>query len=108
LAKLATVVRAPDLLLSDYRLRDNENGIGVIEALRAEFNTELPAVLISGDTGPERLREAQASGIRLLHKPLDAEQLRAAVLSLLAAHRGLSLPRVPARSAARPTPPGFG
>jgi signal transduction histidine kinase/CheY-like chemotaxis protein len=109
LAKLATAARVPDLLLSDYRLRDNENGINVIVTLRNEFNTDIPAILISGDTGPERLREAQASGIALLHKPLDAEQLCAAVSSLLAAaHREFSLSRAATRNAARPEPPGFG
>jgi CheY-like chemotaxis protein len=109
LARLATAPRAPDLLLSDYRLRDNENGIDVIVSLRNEFNLDIPAILISGDTGPERLREAQASGIALLHKPLDAEPLRAAVSSLLAAsHRGLNPPQAENRSAGRPAPPGFG
>jgi two-component system, sensor histidine kinase len=109
LAKLAAAPRAPDLLLSDYRLRDNENGIDVIVSLRNEFNMDTPAILISGDTGPERLREAQASGIALLHKPLNAEQLRMAVSSLLTAtNRGLSPLRAPNRSGARPAPPGFG
>jgi hypothetical protein len=35
----------------------------------------LPALLITGDTAPERLREAQASGIPLLHKPVSPGKL---------------------------------
>jgi CheY-like chemotaxis protein len=41
----------------------------------AMFRADLPALLITGDTAPERLREAMASGITLLHKPLSPQQL---------------------------------
>lgn len=74
--------RVPDLIISDYRLRGNENGIQVISAIRQEFNVDIPAVLITGDTGPDRLREAQASGLPLLHKPLGPARLRALIASL--------------------------
>ena len=41
------------------------------------------AFLISGDTGPERLREARASGHHLLHKPVHPMMLRAMLNRLL-------------------------
>jgi CheY-like chemotaxis protein len=82
--RLADSTRVPDLIISDYRLRDNENGIQVVQAIRNEFNTDIPALLITGDTGPERLREAQASGLPLLHKPLSPARLRTLMASLLA------------------------
>jgi hypothetical protein len=44
----------------------------------------VPALLISGDTAPERLREAEASGLPLLHKPVPVDTLRAQLLALLA------------------------
>jgi len=43
----------------------------------------LPALLITGDTAPERLRQAQASGVPLLHKPLQPETLRQQLIELL-------------------------
>jgi CheY-like chemotaxis protein len=55
----------------------------VVGALRAEFNDDIPAVLVTGDTGPERIREIQASGLKVLHKPLQENELRS-VLSRLA------------------------
>ncbi|MDB6104670.1 MAG: hybrid sensor histidine kinase/response regulator, partial [Gammaproteobacteria bacterium] len=58
MGKLVAVQRLPDLIVSDYRLRDNENGIQVVEALRSEFNVDIPALLVTGDTGPDRLRDA--------------------------------------------------
>jgi len=82
--RLGTSTRVPDVLVCDYRLRKHEDGIAVIDTLRAEFNEEIPAVLVTGDTGPERIREIEASGLLVLHKPLREEQLRAA-LSRLAA-----------------------
>jgi len=73
--------QAPDLIVSDYRLR-GEDGIAVIRRLNAAFG-ETPAILLTGDTAPERLREAEASGYPLLHKPVAHGRLRAAVTNLL-------------------------
>lgn len=85
-AEALAVVRAdpPAFLLSDYRLPD-DSGIKVIAAVRALLPA-LPALLITGDTSPERLREAHAANIRLLHKPVMPDQLRQA-LAAMAAHR---------------------
>jgi CheY-like chemotaxis protein/anti-sigma regulatory factor (Ser/Thr protein kinase) len=83
LASLADSPRAPDALICDYRLRDHETGIDVIEALRAEFNTDIPALLVSGDSAPARMREAEANGLRVLHKPFNAETLREALAQVL-------------------------
>ena len=65
----------PDVVISDYRLRGQRTGAEAIAALRAEFGADLPALLITGDTAPERLREARASGVPLLHKPVSPDQL---------------------------------
>ena len=82
LAALAGEGRTPDAIICDYRLRGEENGIAVIQRLQSTCAADVPAVLISGDTAPERLREAKASGYRLLHKPVQPARLRA-VLSHL-------------------------
>lgn len=82
LEKMAHFERLPDLIVSDYRLRDDENGIRVVERLCEEFNAEVPALIITGDTGPDRLREAEASGLYILHKPLNPSRLRALISSL--------------------------
>jgi len=75
----------PSLIISDYRLRANENGIQVIERLRSEYNDEeLPGILVTGDTAPDRLREAEASGLLLLHKPVADNRLHAAIAQVLA------------------------
>jgi signal transduction histidine kinase/methylmalonyl-CoA mutase cobalamin-binding subunit len=73
----------PSLILCDYRLREGERGIDVIERLREEFNEDIPGVLVSGDTAPDRLKEAQTSGFALLHKPVSSSRLRATLASLI-------------------------
>lgn len=85
LARAADVTTPPSLIISDYRLQNGENGIGVIRRLQSEFNEELPALLITGDTAPDRLAEARASGFLLLHKPLSAERLQQAMHEVMSA-----------------------
>ncbi|MDD5480011.1 hybrid sensor histidine kinase/response regulator [Rhodoferax sp.] len=73
----------PQVLISDYRLREERTGVQAIAALRAVLGAGLPALLITGDTAPDRLREALASGTTLLHKPLTPRQLYRALVSEL-------------------------
>jgi signal transduction histidine kinase/ActR/RegA family two-component response regulator len=82
LQKLISVQRMPDLIVSDYRLKGGENGIDVVARLREEFNAQVPALLITGETGIEQLREAEESGLHVLHKPLNPSRLRALIANL--------------------------
>lgn len=68
----------PDVVLSDLRLRGADNGIETVRAIRKLYPA-MPALLISGDIAPERLREAEAAGIPLLHKPVPVDVLKQAI-----------------------------
>jgi signal transduction histidine kinase/CheY-like chemotaxis protein len=83
LASLAAEDGRPDLIISDYFLAAGNTGIETIQRLRNALRAPIPAFLISGDTAPERLREATASGYDLLHKPIDPMTLRAMLNRLL-------------------------
>lgn len=72
----------PGAIIADYRLRDDRTGAQAIERLHRELRTPIPALLISGDTAPDRLREARASGYQLMHKPVQPGSLRAFLRSL--------------------------
>lgn len=72
--------QVPDLLLVDLRLRGELDGIAIVRAARERWPA-LPAILISGDTSPERLREAHDANIPLLHKPVPVAQLQRLVAS---------------------------
>ncbi len=67
---------AIDLILSDHRLGGATTGVDAIRAVRA-LHPKARAALITGDTAPERLREAKASGLALLHKPVTLDALLA-------------------------------
>jgi CheY-like chemotaxis protein/anti-sigma regulatory factor (Ser/Thr protein kinase) len=64
-----------DMILSDWRLRGQENGIEAVRAVRAVSGEGTPAVLITGDTSPDLLKLAHESGLVVLHKPLQPRQL---------------------------------
>jgi CheY-like chemotaxis protein len=67
----------PDMIVCDYRLSQGATGVDAIEKLRSAF--EIPALLISGDTSSP-VCEAGSGGYHLLHKPLNAESFRAALV----------------------------
>lgn len=83
ISRLSADPAKPALILCDYRLRDGENGLAVIARIRAEYSETIPAILITGDTAPDRLAEAKASGLLLLHKPVSNIKLRAAIGNLI-------------------------
>lgn len=77
-AMVVALSKRPDIVLADLRLRGSDDGLATVRSLRSAL-PDLPAVLISGDTAPERLREAHAAGLLLLHKPVDTDQLLSAI-----------------------------
>jgi CheY-like chemotaxis protein len=83
--QLMALRTAPRLLLCDDRLQGGANGLATIARLRDAFNDELAAVLITGDTAPDRLQQATASGLPLLHKPVTPALLRQAIDRALSA-----------------------
>ena len=72
---------APDVILADYRLPGPENGIQIMRRLRRSF-PGTGGILITGDIGPEVLREAEEAHYQILHKPLRPARLRALLGSM--------------------------
>ena len=64
-----------DVLLTDLRLQAGDDGLQVLQAVRA-LQPGLRAALITGDTAPDRLRQAQGAGVPLLHKPVTLNALQ--------------------------------
>lgn len=84
---------APDLLISDLRLRDHRSGIEVIDTVCGQGQRTVPSILITGDTGPAELQTISKAGIPLLHKPITEERLQQTMVSLLQSAKD-----IPARS----------
>lgn len=81
----AVTLWQPQLIISDYRLRESQTGAQAIKRIRQVTGEVPPALLITGDTAPERLREAHESGIPLLHKPVSPNQLYRTIVGSMAA-----------------------
>lgn len=86
--ELRELGRPPDLILSDYRLRDGHNGVEAIAMLREAFGANIPAALLTGDTASDTIQAIRASDLPVLHKPIKPAKLRALLSHLLAGTPG--------------------
>ena len=68
--------RALQVIVADDRLRQGRDGIAAIRELRAACGRALPALIVSGDSAPERVALMQASGFDCLSKPASPARLR--------------------------------
>jgi CheY-like chemotaxis protein len=80
---LASLGRVPDVIVSDYRLPDDSDGIAVVARLRRGFRRDIPAILVTGDTAPDTILRITHAGFPLLHKPLRPAKLRALLTHLI-------------------------
>jgi signal transduction histidine kinase/CheY-like chemotaxis protein len=74
--------QSPDVIISDYRLKENRTGIDAIKALHEKYGKDIPALLITGDMMQERLIEIKDSGLLVLFKPVPAMKLRSFLSSI--------------------------
>ena len=77
----------PSLIIADYRLPGPADGKQAVDQVLAAIGERRPVIFLTGDTEPARIREAKASGHRLLHKPVRPAKLRALMSHLLAEHQ---------------------
>ncbi len=83
--ELLTVENSFDVIISDYRLSEEINGLQLIEQIRELPGLQsIPAMIVTGDTAPAVLAEIQKSGLTYMNKPVDALRF-AATLSDLSA-----------------------
>lgn len=73
----------PDVVICDYRLPGEYNGIDTIARLRAVWKTTVPACLISGDTEAGLLEHARNAHLSLLQKPVRPAKLRSLLRRLV-------------------------
>jgi CheY-like chemotaxis protein len=76
-------VDAIDVILADYHL-NRDDGLALIERLRAEAHRPLPAILITADRSRLVQERATSRGIQYLRKPVRPAALRAALAQFAA------------------------
>ncbi|CBS86840.1 sensor histidine kinase [Azospirillum lipoferum] len=77
--RLEALDRAPDIVIADYRLREGRVGTEVIRRVRERYGAEIPALILTGETGIDTLADVSAHGVSVLHKPVTPRQLQAEV-----------------------------
>jgi two-component system CheB/CheR fusion protein len=87
-ASLADALRAvardvPELLVADYHLADGELGTEVVAAVRGRVGSGLKAILLTGDTSTVIKEMHTDPDLRILSKPVDAEELLRLLQALL-------------------------
>ena len=86
LIELTTKTRAPSLIISDFRLRNRATGVEAIEAIREEYNRDIPAIIITGDTSSGQISEMRESANLVLYKPVDTTELLCDAAKLIDDH----------------------
>ena len=64
-----------DVIVSDLRLRDGEDGLRAIEQIRQTCGFDVPALLVTGDTAPDQVLRVHESGHIVLYKPVQPKEL---------------------------------
>jgi signal transduction histidine kinase len=64
-----------NIIISDLRLRGDEDGIHAIALIREMCGYTVPAVLVTGDTAPDQVQRIHKSGHIALFKPVPPKEL---------------------------------
>jgi signal transduction histidine kinase len=83
LAKLVANGAPPQVIIADYHLAGDDNGIHAVASVRAHYGTPMPALVMSSDRAPGLRAEAHAVGAVFLKKPVAPSKLRATLNYLL-------------------------
>ena len=78
-AQAALCGTVPDIILADYQLDDDKNGLDAMNALIKDFGKPVPGILITGYMGEEVRAETLKLGYQILYKPVKPAALRAMV-----------------------------
>lgn len=72
----------PDGAIIDFLLPGAMDGVDTALALR-QIIPSLPVLIVTGEATPERMRKIMASGLPVVTKPIDPQQMQIALMSLL-------------------------
>ena len=73
----------PDILIVDFHLDQDCNGLGVIDRVRRHYERPIPALIISSDRSPDLKLKVKDEGLSMLEKPLQPAKLRALMSHLI-------------------------
>ena len=74
----------PDLLLTDYNLPENMDGLRLAAQLRKALDAKIPTIILTGDISTETMRDVAGQDCVQLNKPVKVKELLATIQRLLA------------------------
>lgn len=77
-----------DLLIADYHLDDDKNGVDAVAQINARRSTPLPALMITANYSNELKQQMRELGHTLMHKPVRPMKLKTAISHLLERSNG--------------------
>jgi len=83
----------PDIIIADYRLPGNINGLQAICNVTAKLGYPVPAFIITGEADTSEVRKIADHGYRVLSKPVHPSKLRALISHLIQETNEASLNR---------------
>jgi signal transduction histidine kinase len=69
--------RRPDVILCDLGLAQGENGTDVVDRIRRECGSGIPCAFVTGESSPDLIAKANATGSPIVFKPTTPGKLRA-------------------------------
>ena len=72
----------PQLVLSDDRLPGNLASGDIIEEVNSHLGRPVPAIIMTGNTSPERIQALKTSGYPILFKPVSNTEITSAITQL--------------------------
>ena len=67
--------RAPELIISDFHLLDGSTGVEAVAAIRKEFDSNIPAFIVSGDTSKVVQEARLIENSAIMNKPINTNHL---------------------------------
>ena len=71
-----------DCILSDFRLSQSTGDV-LIQKIRENYNEEIPAIIVTGDTSPSHFNLFAKLNVQVLHKPVSFQEVAQAIRKLV-------------------------
>lgn len=71
-----------EIIVSDYQLQNDESGVDTVMTIRENSGKSIPAMILTGNTNPDILKELSEKSLPLLNKPVSPEKLKQQLIEL--------------------------
>jgi len=74
----------PDLIVSDFHLLDGSTGVEAIAMIRKEYDRNIPAFIVTGDTSKMVQEDKSTPNSIIMNKPVNTDQLLQGAIAAIA------------------------